>query len=122
MKLDLQTNVHRYEGGSYYYDQDAWLSWIGECCCCYWNWTNAVYKAFDQIVGVVVQLEDYSMNLSLKKLKLLLASTRVVLYPVVGAGPNNNSPLISKDEERKFSGTPKRNNNKTFPCTKEGRK
>jgi 2-isopropylmalate synthase len=62
---------------------------------------DAVYKAIDQIIGVHVQLEDYSMNSVTEGIEAL-ASTRVVLSPVVG-GPNDNSPLISK--ERKFSGS-----------------
>lgn len=62
---------------------------------------DAVYKAIDQIIGVCVQLEDYSMNSVTEGIEAL-ACTRVVLSPVVG-GPNDNNPLISK--ERKFSGS-----------------
>lgn len=62
---------------------------------------DAVYKAIDQIIGVSVQLEDYSMNSVTEGIEAL-ACTRVVLSPVPG-GPNDNNPLISK--ERKFSGS-----------------
>jgi len=62
---------------------------------------DAVYKAIDQIIGVSVHLEDYSMNSVTEGIEAL-ACTRVVISPVVG-GPNDNSPLISK--ERKFSGS-----------------
>lgn len=62
---------------------------------------DAVYKAIDQIIGVSVKLEDYSMKSVTEGIEAL-ASTRVVLSPVVG-GPNDNNPLISK--ERKFTGS-----------------
>mmetsp|Transcript_14377 Transcript_14377/g.17481 ORF Transcript_14377/g.17481 Transcript_14377/m.17481 type:complete len:655 (+) Transcript_14377:114-2078(+) len=62
---------------------------------------DAVYKAIDSIMGVSVQLESYTMNSVTEGIEAL-ATTRVVLSPVVG-GPNDNSPLISK--ERKFSGS-----------------
>ena len=62
---------------------------------------DAVYKAIDQIVGVGVVLEDYSMNSVTEGIEAL-ACTRVVIAPVVG-GPNDNNALISK--ERKFSGS-----------------
>lgn len=62
---------------------------------------DAVYKAIDQIVGVSVKLDTYSMNSVTEGIEAL-ACTRVVLSPVEG-GPNDNNPLISKD--RKFSGS-----------------
>jgi len=62
---------------------------------------DAVYKAIDSIMGVSVKLESYTMNSVTEGIEAL-ATTRVVLSPVVG-GPNDNSPLISK--ERKFSGS-----------------
>ncbi len=62
---------------------------------------DAVYKAIDQIIGVSVTLEDYSMKSVTEGIEAL-AITRVVLAPVVG-GPNDNNPEISKD--RKFTGT-----------------
>jgi 2-isopropylmalate synthase len=62
---------------------------------------DAVYKAIDSIMGVSVTLESYTMN-SVSEGIEALATTRVVLSPVTG-GPNDNSPLISK--ERKFSGS-----------------
>lgn len=62
---------------------------------------DAVYKAIDQIIGVSVHLDDYSMNSVTEGIEAL-ACTRVVITPVVG-GPNDNNPLISKD--RRFSGS-----------------
>jgi 2-isopropylmalate synthase len=62
---------------------------------------DAVYKAIDQIIGVSVQLEDYSMNAVTEGIEAL-ASTRVVIAPVAG-GPNDSNPEISK--ERKFTGS-----------------
>jgi len=62
---------------------------------------DAVYKAIDQIVGVHVKLDDYSMTSVTEGIEAL-ACTRVVVSPVAG-GVNDNNPLISK--ERKFSGS-----------------
>lgn len=62
---------------------------------------DAVYKAIDQIIGLSVTLEDYSMNSVTEGIEAL-ACTRVVVTPVVG-GPNDNNPEISK--ERKFAGS-----------------
>jgi 2-isopropylmalate synthase len=61
---------------------------------------DAVYKAIDQIVGLSVILSDYTMK-SVSEGIEALASTRVVITPVVG-GVNHNNPLIFK--ERKFTG------------------
>ena len=62
---------------------------------------DAVYKAIDQIVGVHVKLDDYSMTSVTEGIEAL-ACTRVVVSPVAG-GVNDNNPLISK--EREFSGS-----------------
>ncbi len=67
---------------------------------------DAVYKAIDQIMGVSVVLETYSMN-SVNEGIEALASTRVVIKPTVN-GPNDSSVMdaqTSQLREKKFSGS-----------------
>jgi len=67
---------------------------------------DAVYKAIDQIIGVEVTLESYSMN-SVNEGIEALASTRVVIVPTVD-GPNDSSVMdaqTSQLREKKFSGS-----------------
>jgi len=66
---------------------------------------DAVYKAIDQIMGVSVILETYSMN-SVNEGIEALASTRVVIKPTVN-GPNDSSVVdaqTSQLRDKKFSG------------------
>jgi 2-isopropylmalate synthase len=67
---------------------------------------DAVYKAIDQIMGVSVALESYSLN-SVSEGIEAMASTRVVIKPVAG-GPNESLSLSSTSgglSQRKFSGS-----------------
>ena len=66
---------------------------------------DAVYKAIDQITGVSVTLETYSLN-SVNEGIEALATTRVSIMPRAG-GPNDSSALHSQlgPKNRKFSGT-----------------
>mmetsp|Transcript_34814 Transcript_34814/g.74144 ORF Transcript_34814/g.74144 Transcript_34814/m.74144 type:complete len:664 (+) Transcript_34814:187-2178(+) len=67
---------------------------------------DAVYKAIDQIMGVQVILESYSMN-SVNEGIEALASTRVVIVPSIG-GPNDSAVMdaqTSQLREKKFSGS-----------------
>ncbi|KAL3781176.1 hypothetical protein ACHAWO_010235 [Cyclotella atomus] len=66
---------------------------------------DAVYKAIDQIMGVSVVLETYSMN-SVNEGIEALASTRVVIVPKAD-GPNDSYKLDAQSgtlKERKFTG------------------
>lgn len=67
---------------------------------------DAVYKAIDQIMGVDVTLESYSLN-SVSEGIEALATTRVVIQPKVGGV--NDSPSIHSQtglsKNRKFSGS-----------------
>jgi len=62
---------------------------------------DAVYKAIDQIIGVSVQLQDYSMNAVTEGIEAL-ASTRVVIAPVAGG---QNDSILKICKERKFTGS-----------------
>ncbi|KAL7493538.1 hypothetical protein ACHAWT_002487 [Skeletonema menzelii] len=67
---------------------------------------DAVYKAIDQIIGVDVILESYSMN-SVNEGIEALASTRVVIVPTAD-GPNDSAVMdaqTSQLREKKFSGS-----------------
>jgi len=67
---------------------------------------DAVYKAIDQIMGVSVILESYSMN-SVNEGIEALASTRVVIVPTID-GPNDSAVMdaqTSQLREKKFSGS-----------------
>ncbi|KAL3799821.1 hypothetical protein HJC23_010471 [Cyclotella cryptica] len=67
---------------------------------------DAVYKAIDQIMGVSVILETYSMN-SVNEGIEALASTRVVIVPN-SEGPNESLKLDAQSgqlKERKFTGS-----------------
>jgi 2-isopropylmalate synthase len=67
---------------------------------------DAVYKAIDQIMGVDVVLESYSMN-SVNEGIEALASTRVVIVPAIN-GPNDSAVMdaqTSQLREKKFSGS-----------------
>mmetsp|Transcript_5661 Transcript_5661/g.12283 ORF Transcript_5661/g.12283 Transcript_5661/m.12283 type:complete len:206 (+) Transcript_5661:100-717(+) len=67
---------------------------------------DAVYKAIDQIMGVSVVLESYSMN-SVNEGIEALASTRVVIVPTID-GPNDSAVMdaqTSQLREKKFSGS-----------------
>ncbi|KAL7551916.1 hypothetical protein ACHAWF_016300 [Thalassiosira exigua] len=67
---------------------------------------DAVYKAIDQIMGVSVILESYSMN-SVNEGIEALASTRVVIVPTAN-GPNDSAVMdaqTSRFREKKFSGS-----------------
>ncbi|KAL9181201.1 hypothetical protein ACHAXT_010006 [Thalassiosira profunda] len=67
---------------------------------------DAVYKAIDQIMGVSVVLESYSMN-SVNEGIEALASTRVVVVPTVD-GPNDSAVMDAQTSllrEKKFSGS-----------------
>jgi len=67
---------------------------------------DAVYKAIDQITGVSVNLESYSMN-SVNEGIEALASTRVVIVPSID-GPNESAVVdaqTSQLREKKFSGS-----------------
>mmetsp|Transcript_43009 Transcript_43009/g.73366 ORF Transcript_43009/g.73366 Transcript_43009/m.73366 type:complete len:655 (-) Transcript_43009:98-2062(-) len=67
---------------------------------------DAVYKAIDQIMGVSVVLESYSMN-SVNEGIEALASTRVVIVPTIN-GPNDSAVMdaqTSQLREKKFSGS-----------------
>mmetsp|Transcript_27107 Transcript_27107/g.48916 ORF Transcript_27107/g.48916 Transcript_27107/m.48916 type:complete len:660 (+) Transcript_27107:187-2166(+) len=67
---------------------------------------DAVYKAIDQIMGVSVVLESYSMN-SVNEGIEALASTRVVIVPTAN-GPNDAAVMdaqTSQLREKKFSGS-----------------
>lgn len=67
---------------------------------------DAVYKAIDQIMGVQVVLESYSMN-SVNEGIEALASTRVVIVPCPD-GPNDSAVMdaqTSQLREKKFAGT-----------------
>lgn len=66
---------------------------------------DAVYKAIDQIMGVDVELEDYSMQ-SVNEGIEALATTRVVIMPKA-AGPNETSKYHAQSgitSDRKFTG------------------
>jgi len=66
---------------------------------------DAVYKAIDQIMGVSVELEDYSMQ-SVNEGIEALATTRVVIIPKVG-GPNDSQSTHAQSgitNDRKFTG------------------
>jgi len=66
---------------------------------------DAVYKAIDQIMGVSVVLESYSMN-SVSEGIEALASTRVTIVPRLD-GPNDSAVMdaqTSQLREKKFSG------------------
>jgi len=67
---------------------------------------DAVYKAIDQIMGVSVDLESYSMN-SVNEGIEALASTRVVIAPTIN-GPNDSVVMDAQSSqlrEKKFSGS-----------------
>lgn len=67
---------------------------------------DAVYKAIDQIMGVSVVLESYTMN-SVNEGIEALASTRVVIVPTAH-GPNGSAVVdaqTSELREKKFSGS-----------------
>mmetsp|Transcript_26804 Transcript_26804/g.54182 ORF Transcript_26804/g.54182 Transcript_26804/m.54182 type:complete len:660 (-) Transcript_26804:82-2061(-) len=67
---------------------------------------DAVYKAIDQIMGVEVILESYSMNAVNEGIEAL-ASTRVVVAPKSG-GPNDRFAFDAQTsmlKEKKFSGS-----------------
>lgn len=67
---------------------------------------DAVYKAIDQIMGVSVVLESYSMN-SVNEGIEALASTRVTIVPTIN-GPNDSAVMdaqTSQLREKKFSGS-----------------
>ena len=67
---------------------------------------DAVYKAIDQITGVSVELETYSLQGVTEGIEAL-ATTRVVITPSQG-GPNDAPSLHSQSglsKNRKFSGS-----------------
>jgi len=67
---------------------------------------DAVYKAIDQIMGVSVTLESYSMNAVNEGIEAL-ASTRVVIVPCAN-GPNDSVVMDAQSsalKEKKFSGS-----------------
>ena len=67
---------------------------------------DAVYKAIDQIMGVSVTLESYSMNAVNEGIEAL-ASTRVVIVPCID-GPNDSAVMDAQTSmlrEKKFSGS-----------------
>jgi len=67
---------------------------------------DAVYKAIDEIMGVSVELENYSMN-SVNEGIEALATTRVVIKPKEG-GPNDSPSLCAQtslSKNKKFSGS-----------------
>jgi 2-isopropylmalate synthase len=67
---------------------------------------DAVYKAIDQIMGVSVKLESYSLNSVTEGINAL-ATTRVVIVPIAG-GPNDSPWMHSQmglGKNRKFSGS-----------------